>query len=360
MFTDYKTKNDIPDLYNILGLTIDVCKEPNCNEIIQKAYIKKAKICHPDKHPGNKEVAEVFELLTCAVEILKDERQRNSYNNRLNISKQCSSDYLKLKKESMDHFDSVGDKKTTDQHKLDFENKMKLLDKKHGYDSSIEKVAIPQQDVKKRMMEMEKYRNIQDIEYKPHKLFEDGEKFDEEIFHSAFDKVHKKNEDAVVPHNGIPSAWNEMNNIVNYSDFDNLDNLYVENTKRFDIEKQTYASCNFDDEPVEKIVKDELKNLRPANYVKNHNILGEDYYKKIKEKLKDRQEDSLKFEKMKYDDFKKDDTAGYGIHDNLGIDYNDRLLLDIDDDVSKKFENLMNERQVNNDKQLNVKKYNLR
>ena len=48
MSVEHKPKNDLPDLYNILGLTSDVCKESNCNEIIQKAYIKKAKVCHPD------------------------------------------------------------------------------------------------------------------------------------------------------------------------------------------------------------------------------------------------------------------------------------------------------------------------
>ena len=44
MTTEYKQKNDVIDLYDILGLTGDVCKQENCNEIIHKAYLKKAKV----------------------------------------------------------------------------------------------------------------------------------------------------------------------------------------------------------------------------------------------------------------------------------------------------------------------------
>src|SRR3970040_2130639 len=109
MSTEYKQKNDLPDLYNILGLTIDVCKEPNCNELIQKAYGKKAKACHPDKHPGRKDVEEVFELLTSAYDILKDEKQRNEYNHRLSMNKQSSGDFLRLRKGASDFVASLGE-----------------------------------------------------------------------------------------------------------------------------------------------------------------------------------------------------------------------------------------------------------
>lgn len=39
--TIYHLRNDKPlNLYKILGLTIDVCKHPNCNELIREAVTK--------------------------------------------------------------------------------------------------------------------------------------------------------------------------------------------------------------------------------------------------------------------------------------------------------------------------------
>ena len=56
-----------------------------------------------------------------------------------------------------------------------------------------------------------------------------------------------------------------------------------------------------------------------------------------------------RFESMTYQDFNKDDTAGYGIFDQLGFKYDDRLELDNDDDddFSRKFEKLMLDRKDN-------------
>lgn len=41
---------NIINLYNILGLTPDIHKEPNCADLIKKAYIRKAKVWHPNKY----------------------------------------------------------------------------------------------------------------------------------------------------------------------------------------------------------------------------------------------------------------------------------------------------------------------
>jgi len=80
--------------------------------------------------------------------------------------------------------------------------------------------------------------------------------------------------------------------------------------------------------------------------VDNHKVIGEDYYKDIKSKLHSRKSDTSTFENVKYGDFKRDDFAGYGIHDQLGFKFDDRLTLDIEeDDITKKYEKLMAERQ---------------
>jgi hypothetical protein len=235
----------------------------------------------------------------------------------------------------------------TDQQKLSFKDQMKTLDSKHGYDPSIEKTPISKHDAKKRMTEMLNNRDAQDKQLKPERLFEEGEQISLKKFNEAFDKVHNRNEDGgLVPHNGVPSAWNDLGTVANYSSFDNLDNLYVNEGNRVDTGRQMYGSTNFGT-PMKKITKEDMANMKGADYVDQHNVLSDEYYKEMKAKLRERNMDSTNLEKMKYNDFKRDDTAGYGIFDQLGFKFDDRLALDVDeDDISKKYEKLMTERQV--------------
>lgn len=345
MSVEYKAKNDLPDLYNILGLTIDICKEKNCDELIHKAYVKKAKVCHPDKHPGRKDVEEVFELLTRAYNVLNDEKKRNEYNHKLSLNKQSSSDFTKLKKSAQDYTDTIGQYvPPTDQQKLTFKDKMKELDAKHGFDSS-QSGSISSQDAKKRMNDMTKTRAVQDVKLKPDRLFAEGEPMDLKKFNAMFDMVHKRDEGSIMTHNGVPAAWNDASNVLNYSSFDNLDNIYVEDNNRVDTSRQSFASADFGT-PMMKINKDEIKNIKGADYVDGHNAIGNDYYNDLKAKLRSRQSESGSFDSMKYNDFKRDDMAGYGIFDQLGYKFDDRLALDVEeDDIAKKFERIMAERQ---------------
>ena len=344
MSEEYKPKNDLPDLYNFLGLTIDVCKEPNCDELIQKAYVRKAKACHPDKHPNRKDVEEVFLLLTQSYDILKNEKQRNNYNHKLNLNKQSSNDFLKLKKSTQAYVESIGQyKPPTEQQELSFKEQMKMLDMKHGYDSSIEKTPIDQRDAKKKVSELSNIRAQQEIDTKPEKLFDEG-RFDSKKFNAAFDIAHKRDE-AIIAHNGVPSAWNDLGSVVNYSSFDNLDNLYVNDSNRLDTMKQNYSGTNFGTQ-TRKMSRDEVNNLKGADYVDSHDVLDDNYYADMKKKLADRNMETGSFGGMKYNDFSRDDTAGYGIFDQLGFKFDNQLSLDIDeDDLSKKFEKLRADHQ---------------
>lgn len=347
MSTEYKQKNDLPDLYNILGLTIDVCKDPECDKKIQQAYIKKAKVCHPDRHPGRKDIEEVFELLTSAYDILKDEKQRNAYNHKLSLNKQSSNDFAKLKKGAAEYMESLGEYKSpTDQQKLSFREKMLELDAKHGFDSTLMD-PIPMHDANKKLNDLTKVRSEQDRDLKPERLFDDG-RFDIKKFNAAFDMVHKRDDTIMVPHNGIPSAWNDLGTVANYCDISsetNYSDLYVDDANRIDIGRQNYGNIDIGT-PTPKLSKNDVEKLQGADYVDKHNVLGEDYYRVMKEKLRERKKEATNLEKMKYGDFKRDDTAGYGIFDQLGFKFDDRLTLDVEeDDISKKFEKLMAERQ---------------
>lgn len=345
MSTEYKQKDETPDLYNILGLTTDVCKEPNCDVLIQKAYVKKAKLCYPDKHPGRKDIRDLFELITNAYDILKNEKLRKDYNHKLSLNRQSSGDFLKLKKSTKDHYDALGEyKEATDDQKISFKEQMKQLDKKHGYDPSMADVAIPKGEARKKVNELRGLRETQDKELMPQRMFHEGV-FDPKKFNAAFDKIHNRDQGTMVSHNGIPSAWNDLGTTANYSNFDNLDNLYVETGDRFDTGRDIYAGVDFGG-PAKQLGIDEMNDIKGADYFDGHGNLGDDYYKDIKQKLRDRQASTGNIESMKFGDFKRDDTAGYGIFDQLGFSVDDRLSLDVDeDDISKRFEKMMAERQ---------------
>ena len=272
-----------------------------------------------------KDIAEVYELIISAYDILKDEKQRMTYNNKLTLNKQSSNDFGKLKKNADDFAKTLGEyAPANDQQKLSFKEQMRQLDMKHGYDTSLDS-AISRQDAKKRMSQISTSRKEQDKLLQPNRLFEDG-RFDIKVFNEAFDKVHKDNT-AIVPHNGVPAAWNDQGGANNFSTFDNLDNLYVDDNNRFDTGRQIYGGVDFGNSPV-KITKEEVDKLKGADYVDRHNVLDENYYRDMKQKLRERESEATNFDKMKYGDFKKDDTAGYGIFDQLGFNYSDRLELD--------------------------------
>lgn len=348
MSTEFKEKNELPDLYNILGITIDVCKEANCDELIKKAYVKRAKACHPDKHPGRTDIDEIFQLVTSAYDILKIEKDRMAYNHKLALNRQCSGDFLKLRKGTHDYLKSTGEYiPPSDQQKLSFTDQMKQMDTKHGYDAT-QTTVISSQDAKKKMYDMTKTRASQDRYLMPEKLF-DGQ-IDLKKFNAAFDKVHQRDSGSIVPHNGAPAAWNDGGTITNFSSFDTTDKLhdklYVEDNNSLEISGQTYGNVDFG-APMPKITKKDIENIRGADYVDGHNIIDDNYYKDMKTALRNRSSDANSFDSMKYGDFKRDSTAGYGIFDQLGLNFDDRLSLDIDDDdISKKFEKLVSEKNL--------------
>ena len=319
MSKEYKTEDDLPDLYMILGLTCDVCNKENCDEIIRSAYLKKAKLCHPDKHPGRKDVEEVFELLTNAYDILKDESQRTAYNYKLKLTKKISGGFLKLKKNFSDvPIFNQNHEITNEQHNL-FQQKMKQLDEMNGFNRSESAMGqIPVNDARKKLNNLNKKRINQEEIYKPEKLFDEDD-FNLKKFNAIFDHIKKNNEESTMVKHQVPREWNWENDR-NFSSFEN----------------------SFDD-PV-KISKNDVLNLSEATYVSNHNNLEEDYYKNIKSKLRERKFDSEVFDKMTVGEFKTD-TAGYGFLDKVDFGANDKIDVRLCDDVSAKFEKLMLERQ---------------
>lgn len=269
--------DNIPDLYQILGLTIDICKDENCDEIIHKTYLKRAKVCHPDKHRDKPYVAEIFEVLTEAYNILKDSSSRNIYNNKL-LNKNENVDYIEhdmnLLKKNVSNF--IKEQKKDNNIEYDkkiFAQEYSRFDKKNGYDR--EKIYEP---ISKSINKLKEDRDNEDNIYKPAKLFDEELNFDISKFNAAFDIANKTstNKD-ITPFNDFVD-WSIQN--PNYSSLDDFDKLYIEDDDK-------HSLLNFNDSNIE-ISKDDIKNIKGADYVKNHNVLEEDYYSIIKEKLNSR------------------------------------------------------------------------
>ena len=218
-----------------------------------------------------------------AYDILKDDKQRESYNNKLTLTNQSSGDFFKLKRGAQSYVESVGEYvPPNDQQKLSFLEQMSELDKKHNFDST--KIdPISKKDAEKKYNELATRRVRDELELKPEKLFE-GETFSGEKFNAMFDKVHRK-DDAITGYNGVPSAWNDMGRVANFSSFDNLDNLYVENKDRLDTSRQVYGDVDFG-LPMKKVTKKEMDDIVGADYVEGHCVRGDDYYLDMKQKIR--------------------------------------------------------------------------
>lgn len=345
-----KFKQDgIIDLYKILGLTKEMSEDIDFDKKLQKAYIKKSRLCHPDKvnekFKNRKDITEMFELVTRAYNILKDPKKRELFNNKLSIAKQSSNDFSVLKKNAESYYDAVGPYiEPTAQNLSEFNNKMLEIDNRHGYDRSSSKtLKIPEKEMLQQLSDREKMRIQQDINLTPNKIF-DANDFNIGKFNKAFEMIHKRENDTIIPHNGIPSAWNTTSA---YSNFDDLDNIYVNDNENGSFGDFLNFNSNENDK---KLTKEDILNISQADYTSGHNEITKQDMKIMKKKLEEREQQSKYLDSMKYSDYIRNDTAGYGIFDKLGYDYSDTISLDLLDDsnsLSRKFEKLMTSREKN-------------
>ena len=127
----------------------------------------------------------------------------------------------------------------------------------------------------------------------------------------------------------------------------NDDNLYNDSINIDDSHCVNYGSINFARNPIKNITKDIINDINCNNSkYKEHNIIDEDYLNNVKSKLQIREEDTNKFSNKEAFQFDVDNTAGYGILDQLGINYDDTLKLSQSDrDINRAYNKLLYDRQ---------------
>jgi curved DNA-binding protein CbpA len=295
------------NLYDVLNVDNDCSRK-----VLKDAYRELVRLYHPDRPTGD---ADMFELVTHAYNVLANPTTRAEYDTMYKLSTQSESDHLKLRKNATDYYKSLDTdvtSKSKDEMAVNFKKAFTDMDKKRGYNRSIEKDSIKKKESKKRLKDLELTREQEDTENIHEKLFDNG-RFDLSKFNAAFDAMHGQTMD-VIPHTGNPTAFNINDEFTNYVNPENYDDLFAEDDNNF---TQDYGSINFNKPKTVMSAKDIAK-LKEAEYVKSHNSIDKDYTKSLEEKLNERLSEDNNYKTRKFNEFQTH-CGDHGIFDKLGL-----------------------------------------
>ena len=291
------------DLYKILNVN------RNCNKNdIKKSFNKLVLKHHPDRG-GNDEI---YEIILNAYNILINDDTRKQYD-ILYESENEQSNYYDMKQKSHNYMTKQSNS-TIDRNK--FNEQWEQLNKKHGYYEDTEKI-----NVKQNFSELKVNRERHYNEDKPENLFTDIQ-YNPNRFNAAFEASNGRITD-IIEKKDVPDAWNSSS-IISYSNINDLDKLYDDNEKNTN--GKYYGSINFDRKS-KKISSKDIKNLNNYDLYTNHNKIDKDYYDSVKDKLKNRNLDTEIYNNNKMHQYDKNNTAGYGIFDKLGINFDNLKLI---------------------------------
>jgi len=323
------------NLYDILNLDQKCTKKE-----IKHSYRKLVKEFHPDQPNGN---AELFDLIVGAYNILKNDKTRADYDEIFKLSKQTNSDHFKLKSNS-DFFYKAQETSVTTKSKeestKDFNINSMSLNTKHGFDNT-KQDKIDLSDANKRFNDIKDARELEYIENTPHMLFENAN-VDMDKFNRAFEMMHKGSSE-LMEHKGAPDPWNVTDASFGYSSIDNYEDLYVND----DHETNLFSNINNVNKPSVKLTKSDVDKLEGGNYTKNHSKLDDNYKQLLSDRLAEREIETEKYTSSTFTDFTEDPTmGGYGISNHVGL--NNMLDWNSDNqDLTKKFQALMEKRKHN-------------
>lgn len=218
------------DYYAILGVSKDASSKE-----IKRAYHKKLSKYHPDKakDTDDKDTLKIkWKLIREAGNVLTNKYKKNAYDMERKME-HSSTDHI-IQKDSFKKFLELQKAQMTEENKklakLNYENEINELNKKHGYTQNDDKpISKDEFNRRREDMESQRYQEKLELEIETDDLFE-GKQFDPNEFNKLF-MMKKKREknikgelvkacDDVAPFN------NDIGD--NIGTLDDYDNLYAE------------------------------------------------------------------------------------------------------------------------------------
>ena len=317
------------DFYQVFGITDKTLSTSEIRKIWQKLAHK----YHPDKNNAM-DTTELYELIQRAWETLGNEEKRKKYDNlQNNVEKVKKGDHLNLKDNFSKYHDLSSktevDETTKHTAKINYEKLFSEMDAKHKIDRTKlsdgkKDASIDIKELKQRQRDLELQREQDEIEFCQPMIFKKGEQVDMGRFNAIFDRYKEKMENEkgskIIKHSDGPTAFNDSSNTNIFSSFNpNEDKLYDENEYDGGV-GDNYGTVDFGSNV--DLDLDDIKNIKPVDYVKNYGKLTQD---DIKKRMQNRESETNNYKEMRFSDFKTDDKRYNFTHEvgSLELDWED-------------------------------------
>ena len=374
---DIKEKNlhTSYDYYALLGFNNLLYKDKSnlSHKELNKAYIKKLKKYHPDRIPTDtgenekKQLNIMYKLIQESGDILLDKNKRKAYDLESSVA---SSDGYLNQKNNFDNFMKLQENNISEdskrQAKLNFENEFKAMNEKHNL-NKYSAISLTKNDTNRRLEDLIQQRDIDDIEIKPKRIFNDGEKFDKSKFMKAFGKHKLKHEKSneIINYNDI-SAFNDTE--TTFGCGDNYGNLYREDEFKGNIIYGTINnsdnSDNSDDDlEIDSVDSNDIDDIDDIYLKEDDTITPKDLSNALNDLIQKRNDEVNTYSNKSYSGYESAINDKFGPSNSLGFmvgtDYKGDQLknknnkqLEEELDVYKKmisFENTNDNTNTNND-----------
>jgi curved DNA-binding protein CbpA len=318
------------DYYAILGFNNLTQKDKSklSHKDINKAYIKKLKKYHPDRVPKDtnqeekKQLNIMYKLIQEAGDILLDKNKRKAYDLETSVT---SSDGYLNQKNTFEKFIELQTNNVTEEGKskakLEFEKEFNAMNNKHNL-NKYSAIPLTKDDTNRRLEDLMQQRDIDDIEIKPSRIFEEGEVFDKKKFMKAFgkNKLKEGKSDELVKYDNI-SAFNDnstvfRNNMV-FGCNDNYGDLYREDEFKGNNLYGNVDDNSDDDLEIDSVESDNIDNvyLQDGDTAMNSNDLSN----ALDELVKKRDGEDDMYANTSYSGYKSAINDKFGPSNSLGF-----------------------------------------